>query len=367
MRSTRRAWLGGAAAFAATALRFPAPAIAQHPTVRYTLSWLPTGGNAYVYIARQLGYWKRRGIEVELTRGYGSMAAINAVAQGTFEFGNAGTGAALLSVIKGTDLAIANTIGYDSGIGVIVPAIGPIATPQALAGRSVAATAAGSDTPFLKPFFERLGLPPESVTIVFVDSQIIEQSVIQGRTDAMVAVASSSIPVFETNRVPIRFFPVADQGLSIYGSSTIASRRVIDADKALAAEFIAGMLEGLRFSLLNPEETIDRFLKEHEVIAMKKDARRFTELGLGIAAASTFAPEARAHGLGFTDLDALDRQAHLVRALQGSDADRPPPPVTSYVGNDLIGRVTLSPAEWAQVRAYAMPFATLAGRTLADL
>ncbi|HUA54472.1 MAG TPA: ABC transporter substrate-binding protein [Candidatus Sulfotelmatobacter sp.] len=364
-RLSRRAWLKGAAAAAVGGFGgFPRPAIAQPPTVRYTLSWLPTGGNAYVYVARQLGYWKKRGIEVELTRGYGSMAAIQAVSQGQFDFGNAGTGAVLLSVIKGLDLTLVNTIGYDSGIGIIVPAQSPITTPRALAGHTVAATAAGADTPFLPPYFKRLGLPDGSVTIVHVDSRIIEQTVIQGRTDAMVAIASSSVPNFMANDIKIRFFPVAEQGLTLYGSSTIASSAYLKANRSLAADFVAGMLEGLRFSLLNPAETIERFLKEHPVMAMKQSARRIAEIGLGIAVASTVAPESEGHSLGYTDLTALDQQAQLVRAVQGSETDRAPPPIASYATNDLIGHVALASAEWRRVRDYAAPFAAAIGRTL---
>ena len=43
---------------------FPRPAIAQLAKVRYTLSWLPTGQYAFIYSARQLGYFKKRGIDL---------------------------------------------------------------------------------------------------------------------------------------------------------------------------------------------------------------------------------------------------------------------------------------------------------------
>jgi ABC-type nitrate/sulfonate/bicarbonate transport system substrate-binding protein len=200
--------------------------------------------------------------------------------------------------------------------------------------------------------------------VAFVDSQIIEQTVIQGRADGMVAVASSSIPVFATHDVAIRFFPVADQGLRLYGSSTIVGNAFLEANRSLVADFAEGMLEGLRFALLNPSETIERFLKDNEVIAMKKDARRFTEIGLGIGAASTVAPEAESHALGWTDLAALDQQTRLIRELQGSAQDADPPAVARYATNDLIGKVVLLSAEWQAVRRYAAPFAAATGRSL---
>src|ERR1700738_3692862 len=85
-RLTRSKFLRGAsgtaAAIAGTSLA--TPAIAQPVKVRYTLSWLPTGQYAFLYCARQLGYFKQRGIDLDIARGYGSMAAIQAGATGAF-------------------------------------------------------------------------------------------------------------------------------------------------------------------------------------------------------------------------------------------------------------------------------------------
>lgn len=359
---SRRTLLKGTAA--ALALPLAAPAIAQQSKIKYTLSWLPTGGNAYVYMARELGYWKQRGIEVELSRGHGSIAAIQSVSTRQFALGNAGTGAVLLSIIKGLELTTVNTINYDSGIGILVPAKGAIKTPADLAGRKIAATAAGSDTPFLPPYFKKLGLPEGSVTVVYLDPQIIEQSVISGQVDGMVAIASSSVPKFVMQKVDLRFFPLVDQGLKIYGSSTLVSNEYLRNNRSLVTAFSEGMLEGLKFSLLNPQETIDRFLKVHEELALAKNARQFTELGLGIAAVQTIARESVDNSLGYTDLDSIGRQADLVREFIGSEKDAPPPPVARYASNDLIGKVVLGPAEWTKVRENAAPYAGYLGRTL---
>src|SRR5262245_19804943 len=114
-RKLLSAAVGGAAA---TATTFPRPAIAQLVKVRYTLSCLPTGQYAFIYAARQLGYFKKRGIDLEISRGYGSMAAIQAVSTGQFQMGGAQTGATLLSMMKGLDLRILGMQGYDATLGV---------------------------------------------------------------------------------------------------------------------------------------------------------------------------------------------------------------------------------------------------------
>ena len=87
---TRRKFFATAAAGTGAAVAgstFPRPAIAQLVKVRYTLSWLPTGQYAFIYSARQLGYFKKRGIDLDISRGYGSMAAIQAVVHWTVRNG----------------------------------------------------------------------------------------------------------------------------------------------------------------------------------------------------------------------------------------------------------------------------------------
>src|SRR6516162_8691306 len=165
---TRRRSLGLAAAGAAalTSAAFPRPAIAQPAKVRYTLSWLPTGQYAFIYCARQLGYFKQRGIELEIARGYGSMAAIQAVSTGQFDMGGAQTGANLLSIMKGLDLRLLGTHGYDATLGILVLDSSPIKTPKDLEGKKVGVSAAGGDTPFLPAYCRLSGVDFEKLSIV---------------------------------------------------------------------------------------------------------------------------------------------------------------------------------------------------------
>src|SRR5258707_34302 len=95
---TRRKLLTTTAAGASTlgASCFPRPALSQPVKVRYTLSWLPTGQYAFIYSARRLGVFKKRGIDLDISPGFGSLAAIQAVSTGQFDIGGAQTGAILL-------------------------------------------------------------------------------------------------------------------------------------------------------------------------------------------------------------------------------------------------------------------------------
>ena len=111
-----------------------------------------------IVCARQLGYFKQRGIELDIARGYGSMAAIQAVSTGQFEMGGAQTGANLLSIMKGLDLRLIGTQGYDATLGVLALEKGPLKTPKDLEGRKIGVSAAGGDTPFLPAYCRLVGV-----------------------------------------------------------------------------------------------------------------------------------------------------------------------------------------------------------------
>jgi len=361
---TRRKLLGTAAAGTAAlaGAAFPRPAIAQLAKVRYTLSWLPTGQYAFIYAARQLGYFKKRGIDLEISRGYGSMAAIQAVSTGQFEMGSAQTGANLLSIMKGLDLRILGTLGYDATLGIVAPENGPIRTPKDLEGRKIGVSAAGGDTPFLPAYCRLVGVDFSKLTIVQIDSKILEQSAMSGLVDAIVVTGLSSIPNFISENFPIRMMPFSQAGLQFYWLNTLTNSSFLDKNKELVDNVEMGILEGMKFMLLNPQEAMERHLKEHEELAIGKNGKLYVELGLGMTCAIVAAPESIEHGLGYSDFAKIEEQARIVRQYASAPKDREPPKAETFCSNNDVGKVTLTAAEWDSVRSSTQKYAKLLGK-----
>lgn len=359
-RRTLITTLAGATATAATGLSFPRPAFAQLAKVGYTLSWLPTGQYAYLYAARQLGYFKSRGIDLDISRGFGSMAATQGVATGKFAMGGAQTGANLLSMMRGLDLHMLGTQGYDATLGIIVPQKGQIATPKDLEGRKIGVAAAGGDTPFLPAYCKLAGVDFSKITIVQLDSKILEQSAMSGVVDGIVVTGLSSIPNFVSQNVPIRMFPYSKVGLQFYWLNTITSPTYYANNKEVAENVQAGIAEGMKFMLLNPQEAMERHMKEHPELALGKNGKLYVELGEGLTRAIMMAPESIEHGLGYTDVDKIDQQAKVVKQYLGKPGDHDVPKAESFVTN--TGAVTLAKADWDQVKDTTKKYAELLGQ-----
>ena len=355
------AFMAGTAA-ATTGFSFPRPAVAQLAKVRYTLSWLPTGQYAFIYAARQLGYFQRRGIDLDISRGYGSMAATQAVSTGQFEMGGAQTGATLLSNMRGLDLHILGTQGYDATLGVLALEKGPVKSPKDLEGRKIGVSAAGGDTPFLPAYCKLAGVDFSKVSVVQLDSKIIEQSAMSGVVDAIVVTGLSSIPNFVAEDVQIRMFPFSKVGLQFYWVNTITSASYYAKNKELADNIQAGILDGMKFMLLNPAEAMERHMKEHQELTLGKNGKLYVELGIGMTRAIMMAPESMEHGLGYTDLSKIDTQAKVVKQYAGKTTDSDLPRAETFVSNNDVGKVTLTKAEWDQVKASTQQYAKLLGQ-----
>ena len=72
--------------------------------VTLTLPWLPIGSYAAFIVARENGYWKERGLDVEVSRGYGSADASKKVGLGQFNYGDASFSVLIQTVAQGMDL-----------------------------------------------------------------------------------------------------------------------------------------------------------------------------------------------------------------------------------------------------------------------
>jgi ABC-type nitrate/sulfonate/bicarbonate transport system substrate-binding protein len=345
----------------AAGFSFPRPAIAQLAKVSYTLSWLPTGQYAYLYAGRQLGYFKKRGIDLDISRGFGSMAASQAVSTGKFHMGGAQTGANLLSIMKGLDLRLVGTHGYDATLGIVVLEKGPIKAPKDLEGKKIGVSAAGGDTPFLPAYCQLAGVDFGKVSVVQLDSKILEQSAMSGVVDAIVVTGLSSIPNFVSEDVPITMFPFSKAGLQFYWLNTITSGAFMDANREVVDNVQAGISESMKFMLINPQEAMERHLKEHEELELGKNGKLYVELGMGMTRAIMTAPESIQHGIGYTDIAKIDTQATVVKQYAAKPTDRDAPKAETFCSNNNVGQITLTAAEWDQVRASTQKYSKYLG------
>ena len=357
---TRRGVLTGAAALAATPPLLARPAIAAALTkVNFSLSWLPEGGTNHVYTAQPI--WAKAGLDVPIARGFGSVSTAQAVAAGKVDLALCSFGSALLSAMKGLDLQLLGTRGYDSTMGIAVKAGGPIKSPKDLAGKKIGTVPTSAESPYLSAYLKLAGVDESTVTKVAVDTKVIEQALSRGQVDAITMIGTSSIPVFMSQNFPVTTFSYAAVGLPFYGGCVIARSDFVKKNTALCQTFMVGLNEGIKASLLDPEATIKMHMAAVPELAASSTGEEYARIGMAIFQVSMLTDEAMQHEIGYGDMALIDKQIGLIKTYVAAPEDKTPKAGDIYQ-NDFNGHVTMTPAEWAHVKTNNAKIAAMMGK-----
>src|SRR5246127_5542512 len=147
-----------AAGIAAGGIALPRLVFAQtKKAVRFTLPWVAEGSNLFTFVAQGMGFWEKHGLDVDIARGSGSVAAAQAIGEARFDFGMCSPSAAILQTVKGLPTVALAACAYDATMGIGMLIDGPIKTPKDLEGRQLASTVTSGEYPFLPAFAENAG------------------------------------------------------------------------------------------------------------------------------------------------------------------------------------------------------------------
>ena len=345
---SRRGLLGQAAGLGAAAL-LPMPAIAQTRQVKFTLPWLAQGSFAFVYVARAKDFMKKRGIDMSIARGFGSFASAQSISAGNFDCGLCAAPALTLSVAKGLPLIALATTDYDATMGVGVLADSPIKTPQELAGKKIASVPTSAEFPFFPAYAKKVGLDTSTIESVHVDNKVIEHVLQEKQVDAITNFAASSYSTLMSRGVPSRWFLYSTAGIKNHGQTIAVTKDTLAKDPAFCEAMVDGILEGIAFTLSNPDETVELFLKQVPEMALNPSAKQLAQLGLVLWQHSVEHPESRAHGLGWSDPEAFSETADLVMQYLAEPGMTRPQNEALFT-NRFSGKIKLDETQWAQVR-----------------
>ena len=348
--TTRRTLLATAGAAAALA----SPALRRHlnaqglEKIRITLPWLPEGSYAYAFVARAKGFFKDRGLDVDIARGSGALAAAQSIAQGQFDLGLSTAGALVLLANKGIDLKSIAIMDYEPTMAVAVLGNSPIKAPKDLEGKKVGQTLASTDAPFFAPFCKLNGVDIAKVQLLNMDARVRNQALVEGKVDAITGLASSILGAIGASGTPVRFMLYSDYKLVLYGNvALVATPKVLEGRKQMAQAVADGLLEGVKLTITKPAEAQELFLGAVPELKMTATGPQFTRLGMGVQRFSVLTgPEAKTRGLGWAELPKLEQMTDFVMQYQAEPGSKRPN-IPAMFTNDHVGKVKLTEAEWA--------------------
>ena len=211
------------------------------------LNWLPSGQKVAPYIGRERGVFSKRGIDLEIKRGFGSADTITKVATGSADFGYVdianimsadesvvGRVKAVMSMFSKSPHAIITT--SDKGIHSL----------KDLKGKTLATSPFSSSNFFLPLVLNQAGVPVDSVKIEKVEAATLTPLLIQGHVDGSILWSPDEAfvaPLAAQAGKKVVVVPYSETGFNMYGLAVATSAKLIETKPDLVRRFVEAIYE----------------------------------------------------------------------------------------------------------------------------
>jgi len=285
--------------------------------VRLGLNFLPNGIHVGFFAAKELGWYREGGIEVEIQKGEGSADAVRRMGAGVVDFAMADLGSLILGRSRGLKVkALGVVLDKDPSAIISLKSAG-IRTPKDLEGKSIGSLAASAQRATWPTLAALNNVDLKKVTWVDMPASAYAAGLLSRKVHAIASYVTS-LPGYETQarkvgeELSALFY--ADFGVDIYGTGLLTSEQMIKDKPDLVRRFVQASMRGYAWSTENPDEAIRLFLKslpEATPERIRSEARVMADLML--------TPFAAKEGIGHYDEKKVTQTRDLTLRERGAD------------------------------------------------
>ncbi|RAI46030.1 ABC transporter substrate-binding protein [Rhodoplanes roseus] len=277
----------------------PRPAAAAD-AVTVQLDWVVRGNHAMFFVAKEKGYFAKRGIEVTaIRRGTGSATTMRMVGNGNAEFGFGDLPTLAIARSQDVPVVALAAVNQKSPMAMIsIAAKHKLTKPQDLKGLTLSVQPTGSTAIFTGAFFAANGLAETDVKRATV-SPPYEQYLLLGRVDVVPGYIDAEVPELEAHAGgpgSLSILLGADWGYDVYGSGLLTSEKVIAEKPDLVQRFVDAYLEAFKSVVENPAEAVDIVVKLNPEYADKREVL-LKQINADMMS-SFFSDDTKANGIG---------------------------------------------------------------------
>lgn len=248
------------AAFLTAALALIAPAHQAEAAdkVAFLMDWIPTGEHAAYYSGWQRGTFAKYGIDVTITRGYGSGDTVSKVAAGSAQFGVADMAAVLTARMR-ADVPVKSIMAiytYSPHSLFVLQSSG-ITSFKGLEGKKIAITPGNSHKFYFPEVARRAGTDPDRITWVNTDASAMAALLIAKRVDAAPFYAIHEYYINKAAEAAgehIVSLPFVQTGFTIYAASIVTTDSLLASNPDLVKRFSAAVEESFAWARDNQTE-----------------------------------------------------------------------------------------------------------------
>ncbi|WP_137181703.1 ABC transporter substrate-binding protein [Roseomonas sp. AR75] len=292
--------------------------------VRFCLDWTWQSAHSCWTLASDRGYFRDRGLDVQIDRGFGSGDTMTKIAAGTYDIGFADTNLLLKFNHENPNAQLTSVfVLYDASpnAAIFLKSSG-IEKPKDLEGRRISVTD-GEGTRLLFPIFARANqLDMGKIELLSVTAQLRDTMVVQRRADATLGFLTTTALNMVGAGVPrenIGWLQYNRWGVELYSSGLVVRKDFAERNGDAITAFLNATILGLRGMIADPAAAMASLKRREPLIDERLEISR-NEL---INEVALLTPHVRANGVSSVDRARFERSAGQVAEAFGIPV-RPP-------------------------------------------
>jgi NitT/TauT family transport system substrate-binding protein len=219
------------------------------------LDWKGGGQHAPFYLAKERGYYKDEGIDLDIISGSGSSDVVKQVGSKAVEFGVADALVLVQAAEQRVPLTAIAAYYQRTPIVVLSPRSKPVTDPRQLTQGVKLGSKKGSATfQGLTAFLAANDIPMEKVTLVDIGFGV--QPLLVKQVDAMMGFSMNEPIEADSAGLPVTTMAIADHGVDAYGLMIVSNSDVIAKNPALVKGFLTATARGLAEATKDPAAAV---------------------------------------------------------------------------------------------------------------
>src|SRR5438132_8591001 len=245
------------------ALGLGAPSAQPAPQkVVFALNWFPVGDHAAYWVALEKGYYKSKGLDVELQNSKGSGDSIAKVDTGRADIGLADSAVVIAAVSRGGKIKVVGMVFDKTPLNIWSRKEAPITRPKDLEGKTVGAPPGDGQRQVFPAFAKLHGIDQSKVTWVNIEPAAKIPALAEKRVDS-VADYTTGLPFDEKamGKGNAVMMPWAEHGFHTYSMSIIASEKTMKDRPMRLRTFLEASYMGWRDVMEDQKSAAEIFKK----------------------------------------------------------------------------------------------------------
>ncbi|GGC09648.1 hypothetical protein GCM10011352_40130 [Marinobacterium zhoushanense] len=247
------------------------PSQAQDPLeqVRLQLMWKHQFQFAGYYMAKEKGFYRDAGLDVELVEVEQGVSPLEEVMSGRAEFG-VGRSSLLLDRLKGLDVVALMAAYQQSPLMLLTRADSGIRDPGDLRGKRIMVTDDAVQVSEIIAMLLKFGITIDDVTVLQPTYNI--QDLIDGKTDAFAAYVSNEPFQLQQGGIDYHVIHPQDYGFPMYSDILFTSGQLADNRFDMVLRFREASMRGWHYAFDHLEESVDTILAHYNSQQRSREA-----------------------------------------------------------------------------------------------